>query len=510
MNNKTKIGPRVLFLAIDSAEPELLRKWADDGSLPTIKSLYESGVSGDSENFAALGSDAMWTSLWTGVLPGQHDRYFYRQIKPGTYRSDIYEPLPDQPAPFWTQLSEQQQKLAIIDIPYTNPPDSLNGIQLVDWLAHDRKFLEPVGFPKGIVDDARKFGTDELGLRDKHGRTRNDFRELHKHLLKRTAQKEALVAHYLEEDNWDLFMAVFHDVHDAGHQFWHIHDPDHRMHDAKYLEKYGDPMKSVYVAIDAAIGRILEQVSDDTTVLLFAGPGMAANYGGNFILDDVLRSMEFGPSAPSRLVDAARSVFRMFPDRVRNRLKDFAAGTDEAMLAADRSKRKYFAVPHNEISGAIRINLKGRDPSGIVSPGAEYDELCEFLSSELSALVDPHTGHKVVKRVLKTKDMYSGKFDTTLPDVWVEWTKEFEITALQSPRIGTLRKTYPGTRTGDHTANIMLFAKGPHLSKGELHKAFNSTDIAPTIAALLGANLDGMAGTSIKEIAPVARQKIPA
>ena len=509
-NKDNKAAPRVLFLAIDSAEPELLRRWSEDGSLPTLKTFYENGAWGNSQNFPAVGSDACWTSLWTGVPPGQHDRYFYRQFTPGTYRSDLYEPAPNQTAPFWSQLSEQQQKVAVIDVPYTSPPDSLNGIHLIDWLAHDRKYDEPVGFPQEVVTNALKFGKDELGMRDLHGRTSEEFREVEKHLHKRTAQKEKLIAHYLDEQDWDLFMGVFHDGHDAGHQFWHIHDADHPMHDAEYLAKYGDPLKSVYVEIDAAIGRLLERVGNDTTVLLFAGPGMGPNYTANFIIDDVLRCLEYGPRAPSRLVDAARSAFRMLPDGVRNFFKDFAAGTDEALLASDRRTRKYFALPHNELSGAIRINVKGREADGIVSPGAEYDELCEFLTNELNALVDPRTGHKVVKRVLKTKDVYSGRFESVLPDLWVEWTKEAEITALQSPTIGTVSRTYPGSRTGDHTPNTVLFAKGPLVKQGELGRAFQPVDFAPTIAELLGMELEGMAGTNIEEISPVKLQKISA
>jgi hypothetical protein len=35
-NKDNKAPPRVLFLALDSAEPELIRKWCDDGSLRRI------------------------------------------------------------------------------------------------------------------------------------------------------------------------------------------------------------------------------------------------------------------------------------------------------------------------------------------------------------------------------------------------------------------------------------------------------------------------------------------
>ena len=128
MNTKSRPSPRVLFLGIDSAEPNLIRQWCEDGTLPTLQRLRNDGAWRQSENLPGIGSDATWTSLWTGRRPGEHDRYFYRQLKEGTYRADLYEPSDDKPEPFWAGLSRADRKVAIVDVPYTAVAKDLNGI----------------------------------------------------------------------------------------------------------------------------------------------------------------------------------------------------------------------------------------------------------------------------------------------------------------------------------------------------------------------------------------------
>ena len=52
------------------------------------------------------------------------------------------------------------------------------------------------------------------------------------------------------------------------------------------------PVLAVYRAIDDAIGTILEQVGPETTVLVVSLTGMAPNFTGNMILDEVLRRID--------------------------------------------------------------------------------------------------------------------------------------------------------------------------------------------------------------------------
>ena len=58
--------------------------------------------------------------------------------------------------------------------------------------------------------------------------------------------------------------------------------------------------------------------------------------------------------------------------------------------------------------GNLFVNLAGRDPHGIVQPGAEYDNLLKDVTDALTELKDPQTGQPVVAGVSRPDQLYSG------------------------------------------------------------------------------------------------------
>ena len=98
--------------------------------------------------------------------------------------------------------------------------------------------------------------------------------------------------HYLEREPWDLLFTAFAEPHCIGHQCWHLRDPSHPMYDAETAAQIGDPVRDVYVAIDAAIGQIAAAAGNGTDVIVLSATGMCSNYGGNHLLDEILRRLE--------------------------------------------------------------------------------------------------------------------------------------------------------------------------------------------------------------------------
>jgi hypothetical protein len=84
----------------------------------------------------------------------------------------------------------------------------------------------------------------------------------------------------------------------------------------------------------------------------------------------------------------------------------------------DWSRSKAYA---NGKRSEIWINLKGRQPQGIVEPGREYDELCFDIDNQLRAARDPVTGEPYVERVFRREEVYKGPFVYLAPDLLVRW-----------------------------------------------------------------------------------------
>jgi predicted AlkP superfamily phosphohydrolase/phosphomutase len=290
----------------------------------------------------------------------------------------------------------------------------------------------------------------------------------------------------------------------------------------------GNPLKDVYVAIDSAMGQILAEVDDQTTVIFLAGHGMGPKYQAQFLLDQILLRLGVAKAPksdpmpqlppPSTLVnkfDRAMSwIRRQLPPNmqrsllpVRRLVHSWIDGPPvRPKPTIDPAAGHCFIVTNNYAHGGIRINLIGREPEGKVKPGKEFDSLCTELTKDLLDIVNAQTGKPIVRRIVRTAEMYYGDHLNALPDLLVEWTNDAPIYAISSNKIGEIRGEYRYCRSGDHTPHGLFIAKGPSIPPGQLDRSVSILDFAPTLTAMLGVRLpdaDGIPITEIVEPEPV-------
>jgi predicted AlkP superfamily phosphohydrolase/phosphomutase len=279
-----------------------------------------------------------------------------------------------------------------------------------------------------------------------------------------------------------------------------VRDPRHPAHDPEVAAAVGDPVLDVYAAIDASIGRIVDHVGDDAIVMVLSATGMGANYTGNFVLDEVLRRLEGKRKTRGLdwLVRAKQQAKRVLPRGVRSRWRKTSRRIEERVAHADRERRRFFTVPHNDIAGAIRVNLAGREPAGIVRPD-ELEAVYAMLRRELLALRNLDTGGPVVEDVVRVADHCQGEQLDDMPDFFVLWRREARIERVGSAKVGEVVHRQRGNRTGDHRSDSILFARGPGITPGEMAPC-SIMDVAPTIAALLGVGLPQSDGQPIPEM----------
>jgi predicted AlkP superfamily phosphohydrolase/phosphomutase len=500
-------APRVLFVGIDAADKDLIFEWARGGWLPNLRALLERCAWTPTRNPVGLYVGAVWPSFYTATSPARHARYCYSQIKPGSYDVEKFTPTDVRREPFWNELSRAGRRCAIIDVPKTFPSDPLDGIQLVDWGTHDpdhgyssqpaplaSEIAARYGHPLHKCDAAERGAQGLGGLRDQ--------------LVARAGSRTELVLDLLGREAWDLFAVVFSESHCAGHQLWHTHDPSHPRHDPELTRALGgDPMRDVYAAIDAGLGRLLERVGPQTPVFVLASHGMGPHYDATFLLGEILRRIRERSLSPARrgLGDGLARLWQATPLPLRRLLAPLHQRARKGMgqafpTAGIEGSATFWEVPNNDVYGGIRVNLSGREPRGVVQPGAELDRLCAQLGAELQTLVNLETGRPLVKRVLRTADLYAGEHLDALPDLMVEWDREFPIRRIHSPTLGTIEGEFQGRRTGDHRPEGLLMAAGPGIRPGRLDGDVSVMDIAPTLAAQLGVSLRDVDGAPIESL----------
>jgi predicted AlkP superfamily phosphohydrolase/phosphomutase len=478
---------KVLAIGLDAADRRLVEQWCDSGDLPVLRSMRERGAYGQLTGPPAMGDDAAWASFYTAVSPARHGRYFWQRLKRGSYETPKFRDEDLSQEPFWTDLSRAGRRVAVIDVPKCPLTKSLNGIQIADWLVHGRDHQSTCSWPPELAPALlARFGDDMTDRVDGewlcrlHALPDDQCAVFRRRLLDGIAKKTEAVSEFLEQGGWDLFLVVFKEAHCAGHQCWHL-----------LGNAAQNPIKDVYKALDAAIGKLAAMVGPQTHVIVFSDLGMGPNYTGEHLLDQVLLKLEknFNTTNPW-----AREILR----RMQVRLKIGTPARDP------RANRLAYQVEHNEISGAIRINLAGREPNGRIRRGQEYKELCALLTGQLLSLRDPETGEQVVESVLSSDEMYPGDQRDCLPDLFVVWKRQAPITGAVSASISELKAGDPGYRTGNHLPGGFYIGAGPGTHPGAQREQASIMDIAPTIARLLEAPLPGKDGKPISALCRIA------
>ena len=108
----------LLAIGLDGADPSLLKRWANQGHLPTIAALLEKSRYSLLKNFDSYRAEVPWTTFLTGVPPEQTGYWGRIQFDPATCQvaeHGAYD-FKEYP-PFYTYLDGQ--RVCVFDMPQT-------------------------------------------------------------------------------------------------------------------------------------------------------------------------------------------------------------------------------------------------------------------------------------------------------------------------------------------------------------------------------------------------------
>ncbi len=448
----------VALVGLDAGDPHLVERWAGEGYLPTFARLLREGSFGLLESTAAVLSGTPWSSIASGCNPAKCAVYSRHQLTSGTYTvrrvkaGDIRQP------PFWHTF---RGPVVVVDVPKAPPSPDVEGIQLVEWGAYDH-YAAFSSLPEtraaDVLTDFGRHPFLDRGFEEALP-GRRDFAVLKALLLEGVRMKHRLNLGLFEETRPRFFFSVFGETHAAGHAFWRFQDPRHPRFEPEGA--FTTALRDVYQAIDLGLGELREALPPDCTLIVLSGHGFTMdNLAGDLLQEVLIRT---GLAVP------------------RQKLTPYAPYVPA--LALDMTRSRAFWLP-TDWQGLIRINLRGREPQGVVEE-RDYDAVCEELAAELRALRHRHADAAVVEAVVRVRDLFEGPFVDELPDLSVLWNPECLVTEVTSPRSGTIRHEPDlSGGSGNHRGVGFMLAHGAGVPRGRF--TGHVFDVAPTIARLLG------------------------
>jgi predicted AlkP superfamily phosphohydrolase/phosphomutase len=418
--------------------------------------------------------------------------------------------------PFWRELANMGYRVVAIDIPMVYPPTPFNGVEVYGWATGDILGTKkvPLLYPSSLIDlihnelgiDPSPFGEEMWGIQSP-----DRLLQLRDRLLESTDNVTNLAAKLMKHEKWDLFMVCLAAPHRGGHKLW----DSSGLWELCDSDEFNLALRDIYVACDAAVGQLVKSVDDEVTKLVFSLHGMGPNTDRSSVLpkmlDKILSKEPNSTRVLGRIKGHVPGVARV------NISKNLLAGSlykiyqfiSKKLNEGNRNIAPVFSLRTDQ-NGYIRINLKGREASGIINPGQDYDKLCCKIIEGLKTFVDYDTGKPVVERVITTEQFFKkGDKMKYLPDIIVQWSTEPAANqkTIVSNQYGAIPWITPGRnpsgRSGNHRSEGFLLAIGDHIRPGSKHEGAHILDLAPTICALLEAPLPwDMCGKVMSEIKP--------
>lgn len=460
------MGAKALFIGLDGLDDGKIETLMAAGDLPHFKALQASSKHASIRNYPGMGAGVFWSSAACGVTPDYHGRYFHLQFDHRTYDVKPFEENKNFRTPaLWTTLDREGRRIAVLDW-HRGPFQPMeNGFLLDNWLGHDST-SDTRSYPAPMAAKIiQQYGGDPFAG-GSWNRLLNSL-EAHVDFIEQACQrietKAQLVCDQIAEGDWDLYAPCFSELHDVGHYVYHVMDTEHPLHDPELRKAMGDPLRTCYLALDKAVGKMIAAAGPDAAIMMLAGPGMMRLVSANTAIEEIARRLDLGVGAPQNASEQAKQAYRsLIPEALRRRMAPFARLIRRNVANNVFSHRRFFGIPHNDNSACIRINVKGREANGMVEPGAEYDAVVGEIRDGLKQIEDADTGIKIVENIVSVQHDYDGPNVDMLPDIFIEWNRSGDLKSIhriRSPKIGEIEPP-PSRRTGDHTVTGFFWARG--------------------------------------------------
>ncbi len=499
---------RVLVIGLDGGTLDLLRPWALEGHLPNLARLMGEGAWGLLESTLPPVTSPAWPSFATGKNPGKHGVFDF--IKPEGGQFSLVNSTSIRARTLWQLLSEAGRRVGVINVPVTYPPTPVNGFLISGLLAPPSGHI---AYPGGLLARYRdELGPYRLGpnVQYKEGNEEPFIADL----LDLVERRERYTLRLMADHPWDFLMVHFQATDVLQHAFWKFADPDHPCHDPAAAARFLPMMQSVFRRVDQAIGRFLERLDEETTVLVMSDHGFGPLHwvvNLNLVLLDAgllclkrdpltrLRSGLFRagltPASVWSLIERVglQNYVWLVSKSTRNKVVSKFLSFDNV----DWSRTRAYAIGH---VGQVYVNLKGREPHGIVEPGAEYQAVRREVTEALRGVLHPTTGKPLLERVIPGEEAAHGPYAAQGADLHIIFDG---YRAIAFPLFATDSRLVTRQIRGDsgcHRLHGLLIAWGAGVRPGQVEGA-RIVDLAPTILHLLGLpvpdDMDGRVLTSL-------------
>jgi predicted AlkP superfamily phosphohydrolase/phosphomutase len=453
-----------------------------------------------------------WSSFMTGKNPGKHGLFDFWEPLPGDKQIRFTNASTRHAESLWSYLSRNGRRVGIMNVPMTYPPEPVNGylISGLDTPDEGSAYIYPEEARQELLSHSIHYRLDPRYVGNMRTERQREY-QLREHSDIESIRTQAL-KHLRQKYPSDFTMLVYTATDQIQHHFWHFMDPKHDKYDPQGAEKSQNAIRDIYKHVDGLIASILQDLGDDTVVMIMSDHGFGPCSNVRLRLNQALeraglltfrkegtagRSVRSLAAACDRILRATltpgmkRLIARLFP-----RLRVWFEMLDEAKI--DWAHTTAYTVEISRCATAIWLNHAGQGHEG----GITEDKLEEALTATektLKGLIDAQTGRPVISNVYRTRDLYHGPYLKSAPDLIPSWWEDgflLEPSNPGSPPEQIVTRSHEPVEGGVEFAashrmdGVFIMAGGP-ARRGHAFTGARIIDVAPTVLYLMGLPIPG-------------------
>ncbi|MEO6347922.1 MAG: alkaline phosphatase family protein [Aquaticitalea sp.] len=289
-NHKNKL----LLIGWDAADWKLIGPLIAKGHMPALKSLIDEGVYGNMSTMNPPFSPMLWTSVVTGKTPDKHGVQGFIELMPDMQGLRPVTTNSRTTRALWNIFHNQGLKSNLVGWWPSFPAEPINGVIVSDKFQNVNRdpnkpspMVEGCIHPKSMVDELKNLRmfpheiTSEhilpfIPLAAKVNQEKDNGLAAFAKMMSQTVSLHNASTYLQRTTEWD-FMAIYHDYIDHFcHAFMKYHPPHLSGVDKNLYEIYKDCINGAYRFQDMMLGRTLDLIDDDTTVLIISDHGYEA------------------------------------------------------------------------------------------------------------------------------------------------------------------------------------------------------------------------------------------
>ncbi len=503
---------KVLIIGLDGATLDIIRPLVAGGELPNLAALMREGTSGELASTIQPTTPQAWTTFMTGCTAAKHGIFDFIERVPNSHDVRFVNGSFKRVKSLWGILSERGLKVGVVNVPFTYPPEEVNGVMISGFDAPglESGFVYPTELYGELLE---KVGPYELRGTFPIGKKKVDYKAQD---IDRVVDNRTAVSKYIMNTRpWDVFMVVYGSTDHVQHVFWRQMMDKASGVVSEDVERFGGIIAHTYRKVDEAVGELVASCPEDTVVVIMSDHG-----GGelkrvinlnNWLSDEGLLSYR-KKQIKKTLLEGGKTLTKKClskgsRDWIKSRMPGLKDRTESLAYFAGIDWGGTRAYSWG-MYGNISVNLQGREADGTVR-AEDYEKVRGEISERILRLKSPEGDENLVEKVWKREELYSGPLLEAAPDIIIGWRDYAYYTQ------GNLKRgdgsifldklsidSSDFEHTGTHRLNGTLMLRGSGIIReGLTLTGAGLADIAPTILHIMGQPVpDNMDGEVLTEV----------